>query len=276
MSNSESQLYRQHDDEDDDYEEFARRMQLFEDGPITTTLDQLLEDGVELPEPGSIRDADVSATLWRVIHAMARRRVYIDQTDHLSDRELYSSLWHDILREEVPAIDEIGFNTEVQLSGDGEPGTYLYFRHYAAERDRQIWLRDFPDYEMPAHEDPPYSRDWLLPSPYSAPPAEAREWLRNNRNPSAFATNRFATTADASRFVEQLYAAGASRVMVDNTTVLRPQEQGLYGDTLVVVIAADVAQRSEIRQLVEEVGRPDHTEQSFVDSGQESLWLWWD
>src|SRR5687768_362960 len=107
MDNTQSQRARQQ--EEAEYQKFAERMKLFEDGPTTTTFDQLLDDGVELPEPVSIRDADVSAKLWQVIHALARRRVYIDETDHLSDRDLYGKLWHDTLREEVPAMDDPRF-----------------------------------------------------------------------------------------------------------------------------------------------------------------------
>jgi hypothetical protein len=38
-----------------------------------------------------------------------------------------------------------------------------YLKYYADERCRQQWLVDYPDYVMPAHEDPPFDRDSLLP-----------------------------------------------------------------------------------------------------------------
>lgn len=43
---------------------------------------------------------------------------------------------------------------------------------YADEMWRQEWLADFPDYVMPAHEDPPHERDRYLPKPYEAPPSQ--------------------------------------------------------------------------------------------------------
>lgn len=36
-------------------------------------------------------------------------------------------------------------------------------KYYADEETRRQWKNDFPDYEMPEHEDPPYDRDRLLP-----------------------------------------------------------------------------------------------------------------
>ena len=43
---------------------------------------------------------------------------------------------------------------------------------------------------------------------------EAREWLKENRNESALASNRFGRTESALEFVDQLYGTGAERVIV--------------------------------------------------------------
>jgi hypothetical protein len=40
----------------------------------------------------------------------------------------------------------------------------LHLRYYADEDQRREWVKDWPDYELPAHEDPPYDRDSLLPA----------------------------------------------------------------------------------------------------------------
>src|SRR5215213_4011358 len=104
----------------DSYEEYARKMDLFMDGPTTTQFQQLREAGIELPEPDSIPDADLRTKLWEVIAGLEKLRAFLHQTNHLDDRALYSKLWHEVLRVETPAVDEIGFSTEIDLVRLGE------------------------------------------------------------------------------------------------------------------------------------------------------------
>ena len=52
------------------------------------------------------------------------------------------------------------------LGGWSDADTSLYMKYYADEESRREWLADFPDYDMPAHDDPPYDRDRLLPQPW--------------------------------------------------------------------------------------------------------------
>jgi hypothetical protein len=46
-------------------------------------------------------------------------------------------------------------------------------KYYADEEWRRQFQEEFPDFQMPEHEDPPYDRDRLLPQPnYDGPGRE--------------------------------------------------------------------------------------------------------
>src|SRR5579871_5023041 len=85
-------------------EQFWERVVAFEKAPWTSHFKQLTDAGVDLPRPESLSDAELTAKLWEVIQAMAKTHVYLEHTNHLSDRELYTHLWTDSLREEVADV----------------------------------------------------------------------------------------------------------------------------------------------------------------------------
>ena len=153
----------------DERERFWRRVVELETAPSPTHFQQLTDVGLEPLDPDALTHDDkaLSSALWVMIAALARLHVFINQTDHLSDRELYTLLWRDVLRDEIPMLPEdLGaWQVELLSSGSGAD-TALYLKHYASERERQGWLAEFPDYPMPAREDPPYDRDRRLPKPH--------------------------------------------------------------------------------------------------------------
>lgn len=149
----------------DERELFWQRVVAWETAPSTTDFARLIDAGLALPEPEAMDDQQLTTVLWSVIQALGAMGVFLSDTNHLSDRELYTVLWRDVLREEIPMLPEDpGSAWHIQLlARGGQEESYLYLKYYADEEERRHWLEQFPDYEMPAHEDPPYDRDRHLP-----------------------------------------------------------------------------------------------------------------
>lgn len=146
----------------------------YEEAPWTTNFQQLESAGVSLPPPDSLKDEELTAKLWEIIQKLALFRVFIEQTDHLNDRELYTHLWTVSLREETKAL-ALGANSACHiqlLGGCSEEDMLLYLKYYADDDFRQQWQKDWPNDPIPAHEDPPYDRDRLLPKPDYGQPTD--------------------------------------------------------------------------------------------------------
>ena len=148
-------------------EAFWKHVVDYEEAPWTTHFHQLESAGVSLPDPDSLNDQQLAIKLWDLIQKLALLRVFIEQTDHLSDRELYEHLWTDSLREEIKALPpDANSAYHIQMLGSGsEEDNHLYLKYYADDTERRHWHKDFPNDPIPAHEDPPYDRDRLLPKP---------------------------------------------------------------------------------------------------------------
>ncbi|MCK4342489.1 MAG: hypothetical protein KAY37_12285 [Phycisphaerae bacterium] len=153
-------------------DQFMQHVLDYERAPLTSHFEQLLATGLELPAPEELTDAELTAKLWELIERLATLRVFLEQTDHLSDRELYTQLWADVLREEIkdlPRDEHSAWHIDM-LGSCSEEDLHLAYKYYADEEERRQWLEEFPDFEMPEHVDPPYDRDRRLPRvTYHAP-----------------------------------------------------------------------------------------------------------
>lgn len=153
-------------------ETFWKQVVDYEEAPWTIQFQQLENAGVSLPAPDSLNDEKLTAKLWEVIQKLALLHVFIEETDHLSDRELYTHLWTDSLREETKGLP-LGANSayHIQMLGSGsEEDNLLYLKYYADDASRQHWQEEFPNDPIPRHEDLPYDRDRALPKPVYGPP----------------------------------------------------------------------------------------------------------
>jgi len=144
---------------------FLRDVLAFEEGPTTTLTAELELIGIQLPAPGTLSDEALTAKLWEVIHGLSRLRVFLYRTDHLDDRALYEQLYGRVLPDEMdPLGSDDSSAWHVDLLGTwGPEETGLHLKYYADAEARRHWLEEFPDDDIPPHEDPPYDRDRLLP-----------------------------------------------------------------------------------------------------------------
>lgn len=146
-------------------EAFWGNVLAFETAPDTTLFERLQKAGVELPPVDQLDDAALRAKLDDIFQTLAGMSVFFSHTDHLSDRELYNELldetFHELTKEMPP---ELGYHEHYDMLGSGsEEDIYLHHKYYADEEDRQRWAEEWPEDEMPPHEDPLYDRDRFLP-----------------------------------------------------------------------------------------------------------------
>ena len=152
--------------ESENMDRWFRHLDACESGPWTTEFQLLTDAGVHLPEPESLDDEALTSKLWEVIRELATMRVFLSETDHLSDRQLYTRLWGRMLREDVPLVPlSPGSASHLRAIGTSDEDNNLYLKYYADEEWRDRWRVEFPRDIIPAHEDPPFDRDRHLPQP---------------------------------------------------------------------------------------------------------------
>ncbi len=147
-------------------EAFLEQVLALETHGFVCPFDALTRDGFELPPPEKLDDDALTAKLCELIHALAARRLFLHSTNHLSDRELYSWLWSDGLREGLMGFGLPIGNCHLDVPGAcTEEDIVLQMRYYADEEERAGFAADFPDFPMPSRKKPPYDRDRHLPQP---------------------------------------------------------------------------------------------------------------
>lgn len=143
---------------------FLERVVAWETGPRSSHRAWLARKGLTFVPPAELDGPGLTKELWRLIRGLARARVFLYHTNHLSDSELYARLWNEVLPAECPdfvrTIDD-ACHWDFADAGSGDDETWL--RYYASPADRREWDRQFPGTPLPARRRPPYHRDRLLP-----------------------------------------------------------------------------------------------------------------
>jgi hypothetical protein len=109
---------------------------------------------MELPSPDSIDDQTLSRLLIETIERLYSERVVLRYTDHLSDRELYTIIYRDILPCCEKKVELPGKNLEWRCIEETE----TWLRYYANPVDRRRFQEEH-DVELPPSETPKYKRN---------------------------------------------------------------------------------------------------------------------
>jgi len=81
--------------------EYLESMLAWEHAPVMP-IGKWFEPELQVPDPHSLDDRALHQVLWRTIEQLFQQRIVLDFGDHLSDRELYTLIYRDI----VPAKEK--------------------------------------------------------------------------------------------------------------------------------------------------------------------------
>jgi len=167
MSDGDSFSMSSSDDIPPDVEEaFLEQVLEVEKESWQQPMEKLAETNDAPIPPDELTDETVSAMLWVLLHNLACRGFYCLNSNHLNDREVYTSLWTKGLREEaiLPGrkIKSGGWFHDF-IGSYGYAEMEIYHRFYADDAKRAQHQRDYPNDLMPPREKPPSQRDWRLP-----------------------------------------------------------------------------------------------------------------
>ena len=135
--------------------EFLASMLAWEMAPVLPIY-RWFEPELRPPRPDMLNDEDLREILYDVIRKLFDKRLVLDFTDHLSDRELYRLIYRDILPAREKKIDSGTAYLHWDCAGaSGDPEIWL--RYYATEEERQCWAEMYRQ-PLPARARPPFPR----------------------------------------------------------------------------------------------------------------------
>ncbi len=140
--------------------EFLASMLAWERAPVLP-IAEWFDPPLSLPLPDTFSDdavgnGDLHTLLWDTIYRLFEKRIVLDFTDHLTDRELYQLIFRDILPSEEKNLD----STESYLHWDCVDASrhpHIWLCYYATEEEREEWVREHNEL-APGKKTPPHCR----------------------------------------------------------------------------------------------------------------------
>ncbi|HBT78133.1 MAG TPA: hypothetical protein DEB39_14690 [Planctomycetaceae bacterium] len=136
--------------------EYLASMLAWETAPVLPIY-RWFEPELRLPKSESLDDEQLSRILEDLIEKLFEKQIVLDFTDHLSNRELYTLIYRDILpiREKNMEHRSAFLHWDCSYS-DGDPDTWL--RYYASDEDRECWAETYRQ-QLPPRSLPPFQRN---------------------------------------------------------------------------------------------------------------------
>jgi hypothetical protein len=134
--------------------DFLASMLAWERAPIVP-ISQWFSPELKLERPDLLTEGQIHRVLWDVITKLYSQRVVLDCTDHLSDRQLYTLIYRDILPSWEKKVDLPRNFLHWRCIDDSDDTTWL--RYYASPMERRRWQEE-TGLQPPNSELPPYPR----------------------------------------------------------------------------------------------------------------------
>ncbi|MGL4943529.1 MAG: hypothetical protein ACRC46_10105 [Thermoguttaceae bacterium] len=136
--------------------DFLASMLAWETAPVLPIY-RWFEPELRVPRAERLTDADIATILNELIWKLYEKRIVLDFTDHLTDRELYSLIAVSILpshEKYLPSRSHY-IHWDCSYSG-GDP--YPWLTYYATDEERMAWS-DAYHQPLPDKQVSPYFRD---------------------------------------------------------------------------------------------------------------------
>jgi hypothetical protein len=135
--------------------DFLASMLAWEQAPVLPIY-RWFEPELRLPRPDLLSDANLHKILGDVVGKLFQKRIVLDFTDHLGDRELYCLIFRDILPAREKKLDYPSNYLHWDCTGpNGDPEVWL--RYYASEAEREEWAELYGQ-PLPPRQPAPYPR----------------------------------------------------------------------------------------------------------------------
>lgn len=135
--------------------EFLASMLEWERAPMIP-ISKWFDPELVLPEPDLLSDTALSEVLECTIEQLYSQQIVLDFTNHLTDRQLYTIIYRDILSSYEKKLSHRDSYLHWDCSNsDGDPEMWL--RYYATDEERDMWADETGD-DPPPRERPPFAR----------------------------------------------------------------------------------------------------------------------